>query len=82
MKEKILVFIIGLLVGAIISASYFLIDQNMNKNTKQIQGKEQMQMMERPADGQMPPEKPSGIEGDENMFKMPSKNSSSMDETN
>lgn len=75
MKDKILVFIIGFLVGAIITASGFLIYQNVNKDNSQISSEEQtleveksdgeeppeMQMMERP-DGEEPPEKPNGEE--------------------
>ncbi|MBQ9314071.1 MAG: hypothetical protein IJ220_03590 [Clostridia bacterium] len=65
MKDKILAFIIGLLVGAIITASGFLIYQKVNKNSNQMPSEGQMQMMERP-DGQTPPEKPSGTENDGN----------------
>ena len=60
MKDKILVFIIGLLVGAIITASGFLIYQNANKNTNQSASGEQMQMMERPDGNNAPPEMPNG----------------------
>ena len=83
MKDKILVFIIGLLVGAIITASGFLIYQNANKNTNQTTSGEQMQMMERPdgnnappemSNGETPPEKPSGSENDTNRPEPPSKN--------
>ena len=77
MKDKVLVFIIGLLVGAIITASGFLIYQNANKNTNQMPNGEQMQMMEKP-DGE-PPEKPSGSENDSNRPEPPSNNNSSTD---
>ena len=77
MKDKILVFIIGLLVGAVITASGFLIYQNANKNTNQMPNGEQMQMMEKP-DGE-PPEKPSGSENDSNRPEPPSNNNSSTD---
>ena len=77
MKDKILVFIIGLLVGAVITASGFLIYQNNNKNTNQMPNQGQMQMMEKP-DGE-PPEKPSGSENDSNRPKPPSNNNSSTD---
>ena len=77
MKDKILVFIIGLLVGAVITASGFLIYQNNNKNTNQMPNQGQMQMMEKP-DGE-PPEKPSGSENDSNRPEPPSKNNSSTD---
>lgn len=80
MKDKILVFIIGLLVGAIITASGFLIYQNVNKNTNQMPSGEQMQMMQRP-DGEAPPEKPRGTENDTNRPEPPSKNNSSTNNT-
>lgn len=88
MKDKILVFIIGLLVGAVITASGFLIYQNVNKNTKQMPSGEQMQMMEKP-DGQEPPEMPNGdtsseksngTEKSNNKKERPSKNKTSTDE--
>ena len=75
MKVKILVFIIGLLVGAVITASGFLIYEKTN-NTNQMLSGERMQMMERP-DGETPPEKPSGTENDSNRPEPPSKNNSS-----
>ena len=77
MKDKILVFIIGLLVGAVITASGFLIYQNNNKNTNQMPNQGQMQMMEK-LDGE-PPEKPSGSENDSNRPEPPSNNNSSTD---
>ena len=75
MKDKILVFTIVLLVGAIITASGFFIYQKVNKNSNQMPSEGQMQMMERP-DGQTPPEKPSGEENDGNSGK-PGKNNES-----
>ena len=75
MKDKILVFIIGLLEGAIITASGFLIYEKTN-DTNQMPSGERMQMMERP-DGETPPEKPSGTENDSNRPEPPSKNNSS-----
>ena len=88
MKDKILVFIIGLLVGAIITASGFLIYQNNNKNTNQMPSGEQMQMMERPdgkeppemQNGETPPEKPDGTENSNNKKEPPSNNKTSTDE--
>ena len=77
MKDKILVFIIGLLVGAVITASGFLIYQNANKNTNQMPNGEQMQMMENP--DREPPEKPSGSENDSNRPEPPSNSNSSTD---
>jgi len=63
MKDKILVFIIGLLVGAVLTAGGFLIYEKVNKNTNQVNNNGTMQMMQRP-DGETPPEKPSGSEND------------------
>ena len=56
MKDKILVFVIGVLVGAIVTASGFLVYEKNNKNTVQTQNQNQnqpknqgqMQMMDRP----------------------------------
>ena len=76
MKDKILIFIIGLLVGAVITASGFLIYEKVNKNTNQMPSGERMQMMERP-DGETPPEKPSGMGNDDNRPELPSKNDTS-----
>lgn len=81
MKDKVIVFMMGLLVGAVITASGFLIYQNVNKATNQMPGGEQMQMMEKP-DGE-PPEKPSGTENDSNRPESPSiKNSSTNNKIN
>lgn len=77
MKNKIFIFIIGLLVGAIITAAGFLIYQNVNKSTNQMPSGEQMQMMEKP-DGE-PPEKPSGTESESNKKEQKSKNKTSSD---
>lgn len=76
MKDKILTFIIGALVGAILTASGFLIYQNANKNNNQMPSGEQMKMMERP-DGETPPTKPNGTENDENRPESPLNNNSS-----
>ena len=70
MKNKILTFIIGLLVGAIIATAGFLIyNKIISNNSKQP---EMMQMngngqMGEPSNGNMgePPEKPSGDNGEE-----------------
>ena len=68
MKNKILIFIIGLLVGAIIATAGFLIYNKVNKNDvnqpemmMQMNGNEQMQ----PGNMEEPPEKPSGDNGEE-----------------
>lgn len=76
MKDKILVFIIGLLVGAVITSSGFLVYEKNNKNTIQTQNQGQMQMMERP-DGETPPEKPDGVDSNETRPEPPSKNNTS-----
>ncbi len=88
MKDKILIFIIGLLVGAIITASGFLIYQKTNKNNIQTPNGEQMQMMEKTdgkeppqmPNGETPPEKPDSTANSNNKKEHPSKNKSSSDE--
>ena len=74
MKKKVLIFVGGVLAGAIIASSGFIIYGNINKD--KMQDVERMQMMERP-DGETPPEKPSGTENDSNRPEPPSKNNSS-----
>ena len=67
MKDKILVFAIGLLLGAVLTSAGFLIYEKNNSSS--TQNSEQTQMMGRPEggmpngerpDGQIPPEKPDG----------------------
>ena len=65
MKNKVLIFIIGLLIGAIITAAGFLIYQKTHTNANQTSSEGNMQMMEKP-DGE-PPAKPDG----ENSGSMP-----------
>ena len=62
MKNKIVTFIIGMLVGAIIATGGFFIYQKMN-HPKGMQGDRPDRMMER-RDGETPPEKPDGEQGD------------------
>ena len=76
MKDKILVFIIGLLIGAVITASGFLIHAKTHKNAHQMPSRERMQMMQRP-DGETPPEKPNGMQNDSNRLEPPSNSDSS-----
>ena len=85
MKDKILVFIIGLLIGAVVTASGFLVYEKNNKNTTQIQNQTQGQMMERTngetppemPEKQTPPEKPNGENGNETRPELPLKNNTS-----
>ena len=56
MKGKVLMFVIGLLIGAIITSTVFLIYQNNNQNG------DRMQMREMP-NGEMPPDRPDGMQG-------------------
>lgn len=80
MKDKIFAFVVGLLIGAIITASGFLIYEKNNTNTNQQQSSGEMQMMERPEGGMPdgePPDKPDGMENDDNRPDPPSKNNSS-----
>ena len=78
MKDKILVFIIGLLIGAVVTASGFLVYEKNNKNTTQTQNQTQTQrqMMERP-NGETPPEKPDGENNNGSRPEPPSKNNTS-----
>ena len=62
MKNKIVTFIIGMLVGAIIATGGFFIYQKMN-HPKGMQGDRPDRMMER-RDGETPPEKPDGDQGE------------------
>lgn len=89
MKDKILVFVIGLLVGAILASGGFLIYEK--NNSVDTQNQSNNQVMERPEggmpngqrpDGETPPEKPDG-EDDGTRPEPPSKNNnSSSDKTN
>lgn len=67
MKEKILTFIIGLLVGAIITTAGFLIYNKVVTNNSNQPGMMQMngngQMGGQQGDMGEPPEKPSGDNG-------------------
>ena len=75
MKDKILVFIIGLLVGAIITAAGFLVYQKVSQNNNQMPGGNGMKMMEQ-FDGQTPPDMPNGSDNG-NRQAPPSMNNSS-----
>ena len=79
MKDKILIFIIGLLVGAVITAAGFLIYEKFNKDANHMPRGEKMEMMERP-DGEEPKELPSGNKNDGNRPELPSKNNNSTNE--
>ena len=59
MKDKIFIFIVGFLIGAIITASGLLIYQKVNNKNNAVQKEERMQMMHRP-EGQELPEMPNG----------------------
>lgn len=75
MKDKILIFIIGVVLGAVITSSVFLIYEKTNNNTEtnQISNNERMEMRERP-DGQMPPDKPEEMENNETRPEPPANN--------
>lgn len=62
MKNKILTFIIGVLVGAIITTAGFLVYENINTNNNGMPNGERPQMMEN-GNGETPPEKPDGEQG-------------------
>lgn len=77
MKNKILTFIIGVLVGAIIVTAGFLIYEKTN--SRSMPNGERPQMMEG-ENGGTPPEKPDGEPGQMGNGtppEMPSKNNSS-----
>lgn len=82
MKDKILIFIIGLLVGCIITTLGFYIYQKVNNSNMQVpqmqDGDRQMQQqMMKPEDGGTPPEIPSGFDNQLNMgnqYQMPAEN--------
>ena len=76
MKDKILVFVIGLLLGAVITAAGFLVYEKVNKNNIQMPNGEQMQMIRR-QDGEEPPQKPDGMQDDSSRPEPPTKNGSS-----
>ena len=76
MKDKILIFVIGLLAGAVITALGFLICEKVNKNTNQIPRGEKIQMMER-NNKETSKGLPSGTKNDENRPEHPSTNNSS-----
>ena len=59
MKDKIFIFVVGFLIGAIIMASGLLIYQKVNNKNNAVQKEERMQMMHRP-EGQELPEIPNG----------------------
>lgn len=63
MKNKIITFIIGVLVGAIIATGGFFIYQKMNHPKGMPNGDRPEGMMER-GDGETPPEKPDGEKGE------------------
>ena len=69
MKDKVLIFIIGLLLGAVLTASGFLIYEKNYQNNFQFPNGERFEMMPMP-DGKEPPEKPEDKEnGPELPFK-------------
>ncbi len=78
MKNKILTFIIGVLVGAIITTAGFLIYEKVNNNRNSMPSGERPQMMEG-ENGETPPEKPDGEQeqNDGTPSEMPSKPNSS-----
>ncbi len=73
MKDKIMIFVIGLLVGAVLTASVFLIYEKTNYNQMPNEGR--MQMMDIPDRG-TPPDKPNGFENDGNKPDIQSNNNS------
>lgn len=62
MKNKILTFIIGVLVGAIITTIGFYIYAKTNNNSMNQMPNGEMPQMMKQENGETPPEKPSGEE--------------------
>ncbi len=62
MKNKILPFVIGVLIGAIIATAGFLIYEKTNTNNK-IPNRERTGEMMNRGDGEIPPDRPNGEEG-------------------
>ena len=63
MKNKIVTFIIGMLVGAIIATGGFFIYQKLHYSKGMQRGDRPEGMIER-RDGETPPEKPDGDQGE------------------
>lgn len=82
MKDKILTFIIGLLVGAIITTLVFYIYLKVNNSNMPMpempnEDRQMQQQMMRPEDGGTPPEIPSDFNGQPNrgnQYQMPTEN--------
>lgn len=64
MKNKILIFIIGALVGAVITTTVFLVYEKLNKNETNMPNGERPEMRDGEF-GETPPEKPDGFGGPE-----------------
>ena len=62
MKKKILPFVIGILIGAIITAAGFLIYEKTNAHNR-IPNKERAGEMMNREDGEVPPDRPDGEGG-------------------
>ena len=62
MKKKILPFVIGILIGAIITTAGFLIYEKTNTNNKMPNRERAGEMMNR-GDGENPPDRPGEEEG-------------------
>ena len=62
MKNKILPFVIGILIGAIITTAGFLIYEKTNTNNMMPNRERAGEMMNR-GNGETPPDRPDGEEG-------------------
>ena len=63
MKNKILPFIIGILIGAIITTAGFLIYEKTNSNNMMHNRGERTKEMMNRGDGETPPDRPDGEDG-------------------
>ena len=59
MKNKILPFVIGILIGAIIATVGFLIYEKTNTNNRMLNRERAGEMMNH-GDGEIPPDRPDG----------------------
>lgn len=60
MKNKVLIFTIGILIGFIVTASGFLVYENVKENNNPMNNGERPQMMD---NGENPPDRPDGEQG-------------------
>ena len=75
MKDKILIFVIGLLVGVAIATGAFYIYTQINSNNNTTQNNEQINSEKPEMNGEEPPEKPTGENSEQSEKSSASKHS-------